>query len=180
MPEPTSPSGSASGVASVRPAWSATTGKTMGKRGSSSARACPEGPSRAPANGSRTNYGPRRQPSGRRCSRRPSPRLWDGKHGEAPEAMWTGPGVEAIARRWTPRAEPNEVLQTVRKRLHPWSRKVQFAAARPVQGRPGYVLRWPGCEPPSEPSKERELGPNGEGGVLMVGAGESSGDADAA
>lgn len=50
-------------------------------------------------------------------------------------ALWTDPAskaifeaVDAAARR------PNEVLQTVRKTYTAWSRKVQFAAARPVKG----------------------------------------------
>ena len=50
-------------------------------------------------------------------------------------ALWTDPAskalfeaVDAAARR------PNEVLQTVRKSYTAWSRKVQFAAARPVKG----------------------------------------------
>jgi hypothetical protein len=50
-------------------------------------------------------------------------------------ALWTDPAsktifeaVDAAARR------PNEVIQTARKAYTAWSRKVQFAAARPVKG----------------------------------------------
>jgi Domain of unknown function (DUF5655) len=49
--------------------------------------------------------------------------------------LWTDPAskaifesVDAAARR------PNEVIQTARKGYTAWSRKVQFAAARPIKG----------------------------------------------
>ncbi|HZZ87171.1 MAG TPA: DUF4287 domain-containing protein [Caulobacteraceae bacterium] len=50
-------------------------------------------------------------------------------------ALWSDPAskalfeaVDALARR------PNEVVRTVRKSYAAWSRRVQFAAARPVKG----------------------------------------------
>jgi hypothetical protein len=50
-------------------------------------------------------------------------------------ALWTDPASRAIfeAVDATARA-PGETLQTVRKSFTAWSRKVQFAAARPVKG----------------------------------------------
>jgi len=59
---------------------------------------------------------------------------WD-EPGKLLAVLWSDPAskaifdaVDAAARR------PNEVIQTVRKSYTAWSRKVQFAAARPVKG----------------------------------------------
>lgn len=51
------------------------------------------------------------------------------------EALWTDPASKAIFEAVDAAARsPNEVIQTARKGYTAWSRKVQFAAARPVKG----------------------------------------------
>jgi len=50
-------------------------------------------------------------------------------------ALWTDPASKSIFEAVDAAArKPNEVLQTARKSYTAWSRKVQFAAARPVKG----------------------------------------------
>jgi hypothetical protein len=50
-------------------------------------------------------------------------------------ALWIDPASKAIFEAVDAAARaPNEVLQTARKGYTAWSRKVQFAAARPVKG----------------------------------------------
>jgi hypothetical protein len=50
-------------------------------------------------------------------------------------ALWTDPASKALFEALDAAARaPNEVLQTARKSYTAWSRKVQFAAARPVKG----------------------------------------------
>jgi hypothetical protein len=50
-------------------------------------------------------------------------------------AMWEDPASRAIFEAVDAAARaPNEVIRTVRKSFTAWSRKVQFAAARPVRG----------------------------------------------
>ena len=51
------------------------------------------------------------------------------------EALWTDPASRTIFQAIDAAArQPNEVIQTARKGYTAWSRKVQFAAARPVKG----------------------------------------------
>jgi Domain of unknown function (DUF4287)/Domain of unknown function (DUF5655) len=51
------------------------------------------------------------------------------------EALWTDPASRAIFEAVDAAARaPNDVIQTARKGYTAWSRKVQFAAARPVKG----------------------------------------------
>jgi hypothetical protein len=68
-------------------------------------------------------------------------------------ALWTDPAskaifeaVDAAARR------PNEVIQTARKGYTAWSRKVQFAAARPIKG--GKLLLGLALAPDASPRLE--------------------------
>ncbi|HEY5009487.1 MAG TPA: DUF4287 domain-containing protein [Caulobacteraceae bacterium] len=51
------------------------------------------------------------------------------------EALWTDPASRTIFQAIDAAArQPNEVIQTARKGYTAWSRKVQFAAARPIKG----------------------------------------------
>ena len=48
--------------------------------------------------------------------------------------LWTDPASKAIFQAVDAAAAAHEVIQTARKGYTAWSRKVQFAAARPVKG----------------------------------------------
>jgi Domain of unknown function (DUF4287)/Domain of unknown function (DUF5655) len=134
MPEPNLTERQQKWFAAVQANLVKNTGKTM-DAWVAIARQCPEIGQRAQLKWLKDNYG-LLQNHGMQVLNELSgaSKAW-----ESPDALiaalWTDPAsraifeaVDAAARR------PNEVLQTARKSYTAWSRKVQFAAARPVKG----------------------------------------------
>jgi len=134
MPEPNLTERQQKWFATVQANLVRNTGKTMDEW-VAIARQCPEAGQRAQLKWLKDNHG-LLQNHGMQVLNELSgaSKAW-----ESPEtliaALWTDPtsraifeAVDAAARR------PNEVLQTARKGYTAWSRKVQFAAARPVKG----------------------------------------------
>jgi hypothetical protein len=67
--------------------------------------------------------------------------------------LWTDPGAAAIFHAVDAAARlPNEVVQTARKGYTAWSRRFQFAAARPVKG--GKVMLGLALAPDANPRLE--------------------------
>jgi hypothetical protein len=134
MPEPNLTERQQKWFATVQANLEKNTGKTMDEW-VAIARQCPEAGQRAQLKWLRDNHG-LLQNRGMQVLNAMSGAV---KAWETPEALiaalWTDPAsktifeaVDAAARR------PNEVLQTARKGYTAWSRKVQFAAARPMKG----------------------------------------------
>ena len=120
--------------ASVRAGLERDTGKTMDEW-AAIARACPETAHGARLKWLRDHHG--------LLQNRASLVLQEafGAHmaGSEPErlvdALWSDPASRAIFQAVDAAARaPNDVVQTARKGYTAWSRKVQFAAARPVKG----------------------------------------------
>jgi len=73
--------------------------------------------------------------------------------GQQLDALWSDPGSKAIFEAVDAAAQAQgEVIQTVRKSFAAWSRKVQFAAARPVKG--GKLMLGLGLTPDASPRLE--------------------------
>jgi hypothetical protein len=104
----------------------------------------------------------------------PSEMGWD-----APEkllaALWTDPACKVIFEAVDAAArQPNEVIQSARKGYTAWSRKVQFAAARPVKG--GKVMLGLAVAPDAsarlEPPKNESWSERLKARALLVAPGE--------
>ena len=134
MPEPNLTERQAKYFASLRASLERDTGKTLAQW-VEIARTCPETGHRARLKWLKVNHGLLQNHGSHVLGEAfGSAMSW-----QEPEkllaALWTDPAskatfeaVDAAARR------PNEVIQTARKGYTAWSRKVQFAAARPVKG----------------------------------------------
>jgi hypothetical protein len=134
MPEPNLTERQQKWFATVQANLVKNTGKTMDEW-VAIARQCPETGQRAQLKWLKDNYG-LLQNRGMQVLNELSgaSKAW-----ESPEtliaALWIDPASKAIFEAVDAAARgPNEVLQTARKSYTAWSRKVQFAAARPVKG----------------------------------------------
>jgi len=134
MPEPNLTERQQKWFATVQANLAKNTGKTMDEW-VAIARQCPESGQRAQLKWLKDNHG-LLQNHGMQVLRELSGAA---KGWETPDALiaalWIDPASKAIFETLDIAArKPNEVLQTARKGYTAWSRKVQFAAARPVKG----------------------------------------------
>ena len=134
MPEPNLTERQRKWFATVQANLVKNTGKTMDEW-VAIARQCPETGQRTQLKWLKDNHG-HLQNQGKQVLRELSGAA---KGWETPEALiaalWTDPASKAIFEAVDAAARaPNQVLQTARKGYTAWSRKVQFAAARPVKG----------------------------------------------
>ena len=120
--------------ASVQASLERQTGKPMAEW-VAIARTCPESGHRARLKWLKDNYGLLQNHGSHVLSEAFPPEMTWREPEKLLAALWADPAaksifeaVDAVARR------PNEVIQTARKGYTAWSRKVQFAAARPVRG----------------------------------------------
>lgn len=134
MPEPNLTERQQKWFASVKASLERDTGKSL-DAWVEIARACPETAHRARLKWFKDHHGLGQNRASQVLSAAfPSPEGWD-----EPEhliaALWADAGARAIFEAVDAAARtPGEVLQTARKGFTAWSRKVQFAAARPVKG----------------------------------------------
>jgi Domain of unknown function (DUF4287)/Domain of unknown function (DUF5655) len=134
MPDPNLTERQQKWFASVKASLERDTGKTMDEW-VAIARACPETGQRAQLKWLKDNHG-LLQNRGMQVLNTAfgTSSAWR-EPDELLAALWTDPGSKAIFEAVDAAArKPNEVIQTVRKSYTAWSRKVQFAAARPVKG----------------------------------------------
>jgi hypothetical protein len=120
--------------ASVQASLERQTGKSMAEW-IAIARACPESAHRARLKWLKDNYGLLQNHGSHVLSEAFPPQASWREPEKLLAGLWIDPSsraifeaVDAAARR------PNEVIQTARKGYTAWSRKVQFAAARPIKG----------------------------------------------
>jgi hypothetical protein len=120
--------------ASVQAGLERNTGKTMAEW-IAIARACPETGHRARLKWLKDNYGLLQNHGSQVLSEAFGGAMSWREPEKLIEALWTDPASRAIFQAVDAAARaPNEVIQTARKGYTAWSRKVQFAAARPVKG----------------------------------------------
>jgi len=134
MPEPNLTERQQKYFASMQASLERDTGKNL-EAWVAIARTCPETGHRARLKWLKDNYG-LLQNHGSHVLSETFPPVMNWREPEKLlAALWTDPAstaileaVDAAARR------PNEVIQTARKGYTAWSRKVQFAAVRPIKG----------------------------------------------
>jgi Domain of unknown function (DUF4287)/Domain of unknown function (DUF5655) len=134
MPDPNLTERQQKWFASVKASLERDTGKTMDEW-VAIARACPETGQRAQLKWLKDNHG-LLQNRGMQVLNTAfgASSAWT-EPGELIAALWADPASKAIFEAADAAARaPNEVIQTARKGYTAWSRKVQFAAARPVKG----------------------------------------------
>jgi hypothetical protein len=133
MPEANLTERQAKWFASVQASLERNTGKTM-DAWLAIARSCPETGQRAQLKWLKDNHGLMQNHAMQVLNTLSGDNAWR-EPGELLDALWTDPASKAIFAAVDPAARsPGEVIQTVRKSYTAWSRKVQFAAARPVKG----------------------------------------------
>jgi hypothetical protein len=99
------------------------------------ARTCPEEGHRARLKWLKDNHGLLQNRASQVLSEAFGARMAWSEPEKLIDALWTDPASRAIFSAIDAAArQPNEVIQTARKGYTAWSRKVQFAAARPVKG----------------------------------------------
>jgi hypothetical protein len=109
------------------------TGKTM-DQWLAIARTCPETGQRAQLKWLKDNHGLMQNHAMQVLNTLSGDNAWR-EPGELLAALWTDPASKAIFDAVDAAAQSQgDVIQTVRKSYTAWSRKVQFAAARPVKG----------------------------------------------
>ena len=110
------------------------TGKTL-EQWVAIARTCPESGHRARLKWFKDNHGLLQNRASQVLSEAFGSAMSWQEPGKLSEALWTDPASSAIFAAVDGAAQaPGEVIQTARKGYTAWSRKVQFAAARPVKG----------------------------------------------
>ena len=120
--------------ASVRAGLERDTGKTLDEW-VAIARACPETGHRARLKWLKDNHGLLQNHGSQVLSEAFGSTMSWQEPSKLIEALWIDPASRAIFEAVDAAARaPNEVIQTARKGYTAWSRKVQFAAARPVKG----------------------------------------------
>jgi hypothetical protein len=134
MPEPNLTERQQKWFATIRAGLERDTGKSMAEW-VAIARTCPETGHRARLKWLKDNHGLMQN----RASQVLSEAFGSSMAWSEPEtliaALWVDPASRAIFAAIDAAArKPNEVVQTARKGYTAWSRKVQFAAARPVKG----------------------------------------------
>lgn len=119
--------------ASVRASLERNTGKSM-DAWLAIARSCPETGQRAQLKWLRDNHGLMQNHAMQVLNTLSGDNAWR-EPGALLASLWTDPASKAIFEAGDAAARaPDDVIQTVRKSYTAWSRKVQFAAARPVKG----------------------------------------------
>ncbi|HEY3889912.1 MAG TPA: DUF4287 domain-containing protein [Caulobacteraceae bacterium] len=120
--------------ATIRAGLERDTGKSMDEW-VAIARACPETGHRARLKWLKDHHGLLQNRASQVLSEAFGSSLAWSEPGKSIEALWTDPAARAIFAAIDVAArQPGEVIQTARKGYTAWSRKVQFAAARPVKG----------------------------------------------
>ncbi len=120
--------------ASMRASLERDTGKTL-EQWVAIARTCPEGGHRARLKWFKDTHGLLQNRASQVLSEAFGSAMSWQEPGQLSEALWTDPASTAIFAAVDSGARaPGEVIQTARKSYAAWSRKVQFAAARPVKG----------------------------------------------
>jgi hypothetical protein len=120
--------------ASVQASLERQTGKPMAEW-VAIARTCPESGHRARLKWLKDNHGLLQNHGSRVLSEAFPPEMTWREPEKLLAALWTDPAAKAIFETLDAAARrPNAVLQTARKGYTAWSRKVQFAAARPIKG----------------------------------------------
>jgi hypothetical protein len=120
--------------ASVQASLERDTGKSLAEW-VAIARACPEAGHRARLKWLKDNYGLLQNHGSHVLSEAFPPAMSWREPEKLVEALWVDPASRGIFQALDAAARaPNEVIQTARKGYTAWSRKVQFAAARPVKG----------------------------------------------
>jgi hypothetical protein len=98
------------------------------------------------------------------------------------EALWADPASRAVFQAIDAAAHrPNEVIQTARKGYTAWSRKVQFAAARPVKGGKAMLglAVTPDASPRLEPPKSESWSERLKARVLIASSAEVDAEIEA-
>ena len=120
--------------ATIRAGLERDTGKTMDDW-IAIARACPETQHRARLKWLKDNHGLLQNRASQVLQEAFGSRMEWNEPDKLIETLWADPASRAIYQAIDAAARgPNEVIQTARKGYTAWSRKVQFAAARPVKG----------------------------------------------
>jgi hypothetical protein len=120
--------------ATIRAGLERDTGKTM-EEWVAIARTCPEAGHRARLKWLKDNHGLMQNRASQVLSEAFSSSMAWSDPEKLIEALWVDPASRAIFQAIDAAArQPGEVIQTARKGYTAWSRKVQFAAARPVKG----------------------------------------------
>jgi hypothetical protein len=152
MPDPNLTERQAKYFASMRASFERDTGKTL-QAWVEIARACPETGHRARLKWFKDNHGLLQN----RASQVLSEAFGSAMSWQQPEklieTLWTDPAARSIFDTVDAAARaPGEVIQTARKGFTAWSRKLQFAAAKPVKG--GKVMLGLAVEPDASPRLE--------------------------
>jgi len=120
--------------ATIRAGLERDTGKTMDEW-VAIARGCPESGHRARLKWLKDHHGLLQNRASQVLSEAFGSRMAWSEPDKLVEALWADPASRAIFAAIDAAArQPNEVIQTARKGYTAWSRKVQFAAARPLKG----------------------------------------------
>jgi hypothetical protein len=134
MPQPNLTERQAKYFASMRASLERDTGKTL-DQWVAIARTCPETGHRARLKWMKDNHGLLQNRASQVLSEAFGSAMSWQEPGKLSEALWTDPASTAIFAAVDRAAlAPGEVIQTARKSYAAWSRKVQFAAARPIRG----------------------------------------------
>ena len=134
MPDPNLTDRQAKWFATIRAGLERDTGKSLDEW-VAIARACPEEGHRARLKWLKDNHGLMQNRASQVLSEAFGSRMAWSEPEKLIEALWADPASRAIFQAVDAAARaPNEVIQTARKGYTAWSRKVQFAAARPVKG----------------------------------------------
>jgi hypothetical protein len=121
-------------MASVRASFERETGKTF-DQWVAIARACPEEKHRARLKWMKETHGLLQNRASLVLGEAFGGRMTWSEPEKALETLWADPASRAIFDAVGAAAQaPGEVIQTARRSFCAWSRKVQFAAARPVKG----------------------------------------------
>ncbi len=134
MPEPNLTERQRKWFATIRAGLERDTGKTMAEW-VAIARACPEDGHRARLKWLKHNHGLMQNRASQVLDEAFGSGMDWSEPGKLIEALWADPASRAIFAAIDVAArQPGEVIQTARKGYTAWSRKVQFAAARPIKG----------------------------------------------
>ncbi len=134
MPTPNLTDRQAKWFATIRAGLERDTGKSMAEW-VAIARTCPEETHRARLKWLKDNHGLMQNRASQVLDEAFGSRMAWSEPEKLIEALWADPSSRAIFQAVDSVArKPNEVIQTARKGYTAWSRKVQFAAARPVKG----------------------------------------------
>jgi hypothetical protein len=134
MPEPNLTDRQQKWFATIRAGLERDTGKSL-EAWVAIARTCPETGHRARLKWLKDHHGLLQNRASQVLSEAFGSSMAWSKPDQLIEVLWADPASRAVFQAIDAAArKPNQVIQTVRKGYTAWSRKVQFAAARPVKG----------------------------------------------